>query len=177
MPPRLRPRFEVEVACPSQQVLRQLDAQLDDPDGPCRGNVVGRHAMLHIRDDLRHTWSPYLDLEVEPHGEGALLRGRFGPHPSIWSFFAALYAICAFVALGGLIVGLSQLSLGFPAWGLWAVPGALVLAAVVYAVALMGQRLAQEQMHTLQDVLHRAAGLSDADAAAAQPVPDTAART
>ncbi len=176
MAPRLRPRFEVEVARAPQQVLRGLEAALADPDGPCRGRIVGRHALLHVREDLRHTWSPYLDLEVEPWGEGALLRGRFGPHPSIWSFFAALYAICAFVALGGLVVGLSQLSLGFPAWGLWAVPGALVLAAVVYVVALTGQRLAQAQMHALRDVVHRAAGLAES-AAPAQSSPDTAART
>jgi hypothetical protein len=161
MPPRLRPRFEAPVSLSARQVLTRLEANLSEPACPCRGHTAGSHALLYIRDDLRHTWSPYLDLAVEQGADGSLLRGRFGPHPNIWTFFAALYAICAFIALAGLIVGVSQWSLGFSATGFWALPATAVVAGIVYAVALMGQGLAQKQMHQLRQFLNRTLDLAD----------------
>ena len=154
----LRPRLVHAVALPAEQVLGRLNAALDDPEAVCLATRAGRHLWLQVRPEVRHTWSPWLDLEVVPSNPGSVLRGRFGPHPSIWSFFAAVYAICAFCAVGGLVFGLSQLGLGFTPWGLWALPAAAVLAAGTFGVALIGKRLAREQMREIRTFLEEAIG-------------------
>lgn len=151
--PRMRPRFEVSVPCPPGEVHRRIDARLAEPACPVVGSQVDQHINLYIRPGLRHYWSPHLQLEVRPQGGGAHLHGLFGPHPNVWTMFMAFYAIIAFSGLIGLTFGLSQLGLDQYPWGLWVVPAAAALGGGVYAVALMGQRLAHEQMVMLRGFL------------------------
>lgn len=155
--PRMRPRFEAVVPRAPSNLLAEIHRRLSAPDCPYSGTIAGHHALLHMRRELQHTWSPYLDLAVEQHARGALLRGRFGPHPSLWTFFVALYAICAFVGLAAAIMGFAQWSLSFPPTALWGIPVTVALALVVYAIALIGQGLAQEQMHLLRAFLNELA--------------------
>ena len=158
--PRMRPRFETVVSSSPGTTLAQIETHLNAPDCPCTGNVVGHHALLYIRPDLRHTWSPFLDLGTEPHPQGTLIRGRFGPHPSIWTFFMAMYAIAGFLVTIGAVVGLSQWSLDLGPTGFWGIVAGILMAGITYAVALMGQGLAQEQMHQLRTFLNRAVGVA-----------------
>jgi hypothetical protein len=76
----------------------------------------------------------------------------------IWSFFVALYAISAFAAMVGLIFGYSQWTLGSAPVGFWVVPVAVVLAGIVYALALTGQKLSQDQMYMLRAYVEDAIG-------------------
>lgn len=78
------------------------------------------------------------------------LEGRFGPHPHVWTMFVAIYAHIAFLAIGGSMYGISQWMLHESPWALWLVPGAGLLAGVVYLSAFYGQGLGSEQMYVLR---------------------------
>lgn len=156
--PRLRPRFELVAPGRPADVLHALRASLEAPDAPCVGHVLAPHARLAVHEADRHFWSPHLEVEVTAHPDGAHLRGLFGPHPSVWTFFAALYAVLIFAGAGCLIFGGSQWMLGQPPWALWGVPAALFLLGGVYGITLSGQNLAQEQMWQLRSILEHAAG-------------------
>jgi hypothetical protein len=64
--------------------------------------------------------------------------------------FMALYAMVGFGGLIGVFFGISQWSLQMHPYGLWAGPGAVVLAGGVYSLALFGQWLSQDQIAALQ---------------------------
>lgn len=155
--PRMRPRFEIVSKRPPAEVLARLREQIDRADCPCSGQIAGKHVHLRVQEKDRRLWSPHLDVDVEPYDGGALLRGHFGPHPEVWTLFVALYAVLAFAAMVGLLFGASQWMLGTPPTAFWAVPAALVLAAVIYGLALIGQRLSQDHMRRLRAFIEKAA--------------------
>ncbi|MEM8557702.1 MAG: hypothetical protein AAGG50_07750 [Bacteroidota bacterium] len=157
MAARMRPRLDVVLPRPPADLLTQLRFNLADPQSACVGRVVGRHVQLFMRDDLRHTWSPFLDAEVEQHPDGARIRGKFGPHPSVWTFFVLCYAVSALVAATGLILGGVQWSLGMDAWGLVLVPICALVAGGTYLLALTGQRIGAEQVDELEQFVEASA--------------------
>jgi len=152
----MRPRFELIVSTPLGTTLDGFRQYLNGASAGCTGSITGCHVRLRVPEARRHTWTPQLDVEVEPHEEGALVRGLFGPDPGIWTFIVALYAIIGFSVLGGLIFAFSQWALGQAPTALWSVPVALVLACIVYVVALVGQGLSQAQMVELRTCLDEA---------------------
>lgn len=154
--PRMRPRFERVVPTSLDATLDGFRQYLNGASAGCTGSITGCHVRLRVPAARRHTWTPHLDVEVEPHGEGALVRGLFGPDPGIWTFIVALYAILGFSVLGGLIFAVSQWAIGQAPTALWSVPVALVLAGIVYGVALVGQGLSQAQMIELRACLDEA---------------------
>ena len=135
----MRPRFERVVPQPPAQTLQHINDTLEQPDGACTGSILGRHVRLRIREDQRTFWTPQLDVEVEAHPDGALIRGLFGPHPDIWTFFIATYAVMTFCGITGLPFGLVQWSLGWSPWALWSVPISILMIGSVYVVALIAE--------------------------------------
>jgi hypothetical protein len=170
----MRPRFEVAVTVPPGDVLHRIDERLAEPACRVVGSHVDQHVNLYVEPGLRHYWSPHLQLELSPQGRGTHLHGLFGPHPNVWTLFMALYAVTAFFGLIGLTFGVSQLGLDQDPWALWVVPAAAALGGAFYAVALMGQRLAHEQMVMLRGFLEEClptADLPTADLPTADPAP------
>lgn len=149
---RLRPRFEFEIPCQPQQALSSFQLRLKQPECPFTGRIIQeRHIILRMRPSERHYWSPILSVDAHDHANGTLLRGYFGPHPNVWSFFVALYSAIAFVTLLGLMYGLSQWMIQTPPLALLALPAGLGMAAGVNGIATLGQRFAQAQMLQLRD--------------------------
>lgn len=64
--------------------------------------------------------------------------------------YVALYAFVACVALAGLILGVSQMTVGGEVYGFWLVPGAAVLAGFIWGMAFIGQGFGGEQMYELR---------------------------
>jgi hypothetical protein len=111
--------------------------------------ITGRIELVPDRES-RHFWSPQLTVDVDVDGEGALLRGRFGPHPHVWTLYMAIHALGAMSTIGAAMFGLSQYLVGQTPWALLALPAAPVLAALVWAMAFVGQGLSAEQMYALR---------------------------
>jgi len=160
-PPAMRPRFELLVPHAPEQVRERLVVFL-------RGEVCwqGKAARRHLdiypcRDQLRF-WSPSLSLELEECSDGStIMRGRFGPHPNLWTFCVFLYAVAGFIATCGLMLGTSQWMLKTPPSALLLLPVAGLVAVAVYGGALVGQRLGSGQMQELRDFLRRALAASE----------------
>jgi len=155
--PRIRPRFVIFSPVPPTQFITMLRERLDDGTCPCTGQVAGTHIHLRIRRSERRIWSPHLNVDVQADKQGCVLRGHFGPHPDVWTFFIAMYAILSFAGIVGLLFGLSQWMIESPPVALWILPGTLVLACMLYGFAIAGQRLGQDQMRLLRDIVKRTA--------------------
>jgi hypothetical protein len=156
--PRMRPRFEIVLAPhEGDQLLAELERSLRGPDLKVRGRMLPKHAELTTCKQLTHVWSPRLMLYVESADDGSeSLRGRFSPHPNIWTGFLAIYAVLAMGGVFAAIFGISQSMLGMPAWSLLGVPLALALAAFTYGAAFIGQGLGAEEMYVLRSFVDEA---------------------
>lgn len=157
--PRLRPRFEINAPFTVEEILERLTQHSQQEACGYEGTVAGHHVHLNIRKSEQRIWSPHLNLEVLPGTTGSLIKGHFGPRPDIWTLVMALYAIFGFLALMALMFAVSQWMLGMPAWALWIVGGAVGLGLGVYALALTGQALSQDQMQALLEEVENAVGV------------------
>lgn len=141
-----RPLVELHVDAPPKAVLAAFDAALEHAPCPCDGGVSGRHVNLMICDNERHTFSPWISLELQEDERGTRLRGWFGPHPHLWTGFVALWAAQVFVAIGGTVYGFGQTVIGEAPWG-FAVTGLCAVGlAASCTVNLLGQRFGARQM-------------------------------
>lgn len=121
-----------------------------------RGQVFRKHAVVQMQDGQRTFWSPYLNLEIEDEPDGSAIRGRFSPHPNVWTLFMGVYILLTIVALGGLSYGIVQLTLGESPWAFLVVPAAVAMFGFVYGATLIGQGLGAEQMYTMRSLVDRA---------------------
>jgi hypothetical protein len=149
----VRPRFQVRLPCDPDQVMERLRQRL--PECPrCTAISVGRHAELDVPAAQRRIWSPHLSVTAEHDPpSGSLVRGRFGPHPHLWTLYMFLAFGLGFALLVGLSWGYAQWAMEETPWALVSVPVASVLGAGLYLVSLVGQRLGAEQMLDLRDAL------------------------
>jgi hypothetical protein len=110
----------------------------------------GRCADFFVNEDERKFWSPHLSVQVEPVEGGSLLRGRFGPHPELWTLYMFLYTAVGFLAIMGLMLGFVQWQSGMEAWGMWGVWLGLPGLGILYGISATGQRLSAHQMEELK---------------------------
>lgn len=111
----------------------------------------GRCADFFVDEEERRVWSPHLSVQVEARGEGSLLRGRFGPHPELWTLYMFLYTAVGFLAVMGLMLGFVQWQSGMAPWGFWGLALGIPGLAILYGVSATGQRLSSHQMADLKD--------------------------
>lgn len=158
--PKMRPTFYLRVVSSPDSVIKSLRDLIDRADGPLTGKVIGRHIVLTVRAEDRHFWSPWLELEVTDAGDGrnTELRGRFTPHPSIWTGFAFSYLALIVLALFAGVWGLSQWMIDQRPTALWAALGCCVVMGLLWWSAQVGQRLAREQMEALREAVDGVVG-------------------
>jgi hypothetical protein len=116
----------------------------------------GGKVELMLSDERVHFWSPQLSALVSASPAGTLVKARFGPHPHVWGLFLAGYAMGIILTFGLLIFGIVQLVLDLTPWGLYATPAALLITALTYGAAYVGQGLGAGQMHDLRAFLDTA---------------------
>mgnify|MGYP006266877337 CR=1 FL=1 len=149
----IRPRFQQSIPLSQTEVIRCFEQALEQASA-LEGSIIDHHIVLRMPIEKQHYWSPQLSLTLEEEGEGeTLIRGLFGPRPSVWLLFVFLYSSIGAISLFIAITGFSQLSLGMPAPALWALPVAAVMALGLYLVAKAGERLGREEMHLLKNFM------------------------
>jgi hypothetical protein len=164
----IRPSFELRVPLGRAGIEQRVALRLRTRGCPVSGLVAPGRIELHVHGDEQRIWSPQLIVDVVDVGwtrdsapdalaarepTEAVLRCRFGPHPSVWTLYAAGYAFVMLLGFAGLCLGLAEWVLSRAPLGLLAVPAALVLAALLYGAALLGQGLGREQMERLRRFL------------------------
>jgi hypothetical protein len=118
------------------------------------GVSVGRHAELFVPERERRVWSPWLSVTTESDGRsGSRVRGRFAPHPHVWTLYMFLAFGLAFAVLVGVTWGYAQWAMDRPPWALLSFPAGVVLAGGLYLTSLTGQRLGAAQIEELATTL------------------------
>lgn len=92
---QLRLKFNIESSLQAEEVLGRIEKYLNQDDVSCEGWVSDKNALLALPEKLRRYWSPFLNIEVEKNGFGAIIKGRFGPNPTVWTMF--IFFICFFL--------------------------------------------------------------------------------
>ena len=169
----IRPRFQRDVDLSAAEVLQRLRAALEKEES-VSGRISDQHVVLGIPEAEQHFWSPQLTLEVEAMNEHrVLMRGLFGPKPTVWLMFVFFYALLGFICLIVAIIGFSQLNLGLSGAILWLLPVFLGIILMMYLSARAGQRMGHDQMvrlhHFVENALQPAAAPA-ASATSAGPV-------
>jgi flavin reductase (DIM6/NTAB) family NADH-FMN oxidoreductase RutF len=148
--PRLRPQYVIEVARPPDRVLADFAAALQRPDTGVWGKTRGNVLQINIPLEEQTTWSPSMELAVEPAPNGSVVYARIGPLPQVWITFIFIHLFIAMIGLSGFVWGISQLFMGGPTWALGVFAGALFLHAFVAGAAFVGQGLGADQIYRLR---------------------------
>jgi len=125
-----RNAVELTLACPLEQFLQQLSAEMDCTavgSRPVYGRLRGTQLTARVRPIVADRWdllNPYLSAELIDHGSKTLVRCRFSKRLFYYPAVIALACCgCAFFSLGlGLLIS--------------ALPG-FVLFVILYAIAIM----------------------------------------
>ena len=149
----VRPDFEIESELDPESLMDRLRSRLATCPR-CTGMSVGRHAELFVPESEQRIWSPWLSVTAREDHERTILRGRFAPHPSIWTLYLFLAFALGFTLLVGLSWGYAQWATETTPWALGSIPLVLVSAAGLYGISLLGQRLSASQMKHLRTTLY-----------------------
>ena len=92
-------------------------------------------------------------MTADSRVDGSLLKGRFAPHPNVWTLYLFLAFGLGFALLVGTTWGYAQWATDRTPWALASVPVVLVFGLLLYVSSQVGQRLGAEQMDHLRDAL------------------------
>ncbi len=150
--PRLRPRFVLPISLSPDSASERLENLLHSEGGKVIGQSVKHHLMLSLRDEKRHFWSPWLQLEVRSEIGQSETRvyGRFSPSPSIWMGFALAYLALGTVSLFAVTFAVSQWMIDRTPSALWVVPICAAVALTMWTATRVGQGMAADEMAELQ---------------------------
>lgn len=143
---RVRPRIRFTTQQTSEEIASTIKTQLKSGVCSCEGQVTSNFATIYPPAKEQHYWSPQLTITLEEVEGETLVRGLYGPKPSVWTMFVFFYSFLGFITLMVLLVGLSFWSIGQPATILWLVPLLILLVLSLFLVAYFGQRFGQKQM-------------------------------
>ena len=111
---------------------------------------------MHLPENDVHYWSPQLRLSLEENEEGTLIRGLYGPKPSVWALFFYFYAAFGILGFFAGMYGFVQLSLDMPAPVLWSLPVLAGFSIILYLMSQTGQKIGAQQMFTLHNLFESA---------------------
>ncbi|AWV98001.1 hypothetical protein [Arcticibacterium luteifluviistationis] len=154
---RSRPRFKQKNPGSVEEIKNQISSKLKDNTQGIKGGVFSEHFHLEIIKKEQHFWSPHLNVTLEKTDEGTILRGKYGPNPTIWAIFTFSYSSLGIAFLFTAMAGLVKLSLHQESQILWVLPILSLLILGLYIASQTGQKLGVEQTfrihHFLEETL------------------------
>ncbi len=150
---RSRPRFKKTIPSNPEAIKEYVTSKLKDNHQGIKGAVFSEHFHLEIVKKEQHFWSPHLNVTLEESEGKTILRGRYGPKPTIWAIFTFGYSSLGITFLFAAMAGLVKLSLGQESRILWVLPVLLVLILALYIASQTGQKLGVEQTFRLHHFL------------------------
>ena len=142
-----------------EEVVSRIRSGLNQENAPCLGKINRDFITLQLPYEEQHYWSPQLTLSIEKTENGSLLRGLYGPRPTVWTMFVFFYTAIGFSALIIAIVGMTNKMFDEPSNILWWLPVLVVLFFSLYGVAYQGQKLGHNQMVQLHRFLEDNVGM------------------
>ncbi len=146
---RIRPRFRQHVKDSFEDIRDRMKKGIEKNNNPYAVTYLPNQITLRILPANRHFWSPQLNITLEEKDDGTLIRGLYGPNPSIWAmFFFAYSALGVIILFAGMVI-LSQISLGMEAPLWWVIPVCAAMIIIVYMIAQTGQKIGAQEMFDL----------------------------
>lgn len=150
---RSRPRFKKTIPLEEESLKKKVSSKLKDNSQGIKGGVFSNHFHLEIVKKEQHFWSPHLNVTLEKTDEGTILRGKYGPNPTIWAIFTFGYSSLGITFLFAAMAGLVKLSLHQESQILLALPILLLLITGLYIASQTGQKLGVEQTFRIHHFL------------------------
>lgn len=142
---RIRPRFKHFIKTDKDEIESTITNALTSQKQFVFSYLPG-HICIKVHPSERHSWSPQLDLSFEQEGETVIVRGLYGPNPTLWVIFFFGYAIISILSLFAMVWGFSVWTLGGSPSILWAIPALAAAALILYLISQTGQKLGAQQM-------------------------------
>ncbi|MFY0652974.1 MAG: hypothetical protein JXQ96_13110 [Cyclobacteriaceae bacterium] len=155
---RIRPRFKTESELKSEEIQKVIQDKTKEDNSPCIGVFLPDFITLKIKIQDIHFWSPQLTLSFSEEDGKTLIRGLYGPNPTVWTVIAFGYVATGVLGLFSLFFGLSQWSLDKDPWALWITVVMAVFAVVLYLISQFGQKLGVEQTFRIHQLLEESLG-------------------
>jgi hypothetical protein len=151
----LRPRFQKSLSMTREVFMGLFDALHSD-----KQYVVSKadaHVFIRIPKNRSHFWSPELHIEVqEETDDRLLLKGLYGPKPTVWTMFMFLHFLVAGLFIASSIWLYTRFtlkdSINFPLIFMILM---LLIWVVLYISGRMGRKKGEDQMKELQQFLDR----------------------
>lgn len=149
--PHIRPRFKIITPRSEADIAASFRAQLANSTSGCTASINLGFISVFIPQAAQRYWSPQLTMTIESSEEGQVIRGLYGPKPTIWTMYMFFYFVLSTLLVFVSIIGFSNRSLGLPAGMLWWIPILLLLFIGLRLAARFGERLGRDQLRLLQD--------------------------
>ena len=155
---RIRPRFRQMRNEKPEEIEKALKQMVERNRELFTGVFMDGHVIIRINRQRRHFWSPQLNLDLENIQDVTIIRGLYGPNPTVWAVFFFSYASLGILfTIAGMLL-LSQYMLGIETKLWWTLPGCLTVAAVLYFIAQFGQKIGASQMFDLHHFYEETVG-------------------
>lgn len=153
---KIRPRFRQEIEADKDALEQKIISKLKKEKSLIYNYLPG-HIYIKIHPNEQHFWSPQLHLSFEQDEKNLIIRGLYGPNPTVWAIFFFGYVAIGLLSMFIGMWGLTRYSLGMDSTVLWVIPGLAVIAAVLYFSAQAGQKMGAQQMfdihHFYEDLI------------------------
>jgi hypothetical protein len=156
---QIRPRFKLMTQMSEMEIAQKVRASLNQEKAPCIGQMRKGFIALQLPIAAQHYWSPQLSMTIDEEDGETIIRGLYGPRPSVWTMFVFFYAVIGLATLVITMIGLVNLQLNESSKILWFVPALATVFLSLYLVAYSGQRLGEKQMSILKTFFEESTGL------------------
>ena len=153
---RIRPRFKHIQQGESEEIQQRILKSMDKNQFVL-SHLPG-HIYIKIHSNEQHFWSPQLHLSFEQDNDEVIIRGLYGPNPTLWAVFFFGYIALGILSLFLGMWGLARWSLGLSSMVLWALPVFALIATILYFAAQAGQKLGAQQLFDIHHLFESLVG-------------------
>lgn len=155
---RIRPRFRQLRNEKPEVIENALKKKIEINKDQFTGIFLENHITIKIHPRNRHFWSPQLNLSLEIIHDITVIRGLYGPNPTVWAVFFFGYSSLGIITLISGMLILSQYMLGLETKLWWVIPACIISALILYIIAQMGQKIGASQMFDLHHFYEETVG-------------------
>ena len=155
----LRPNFRQEISLERDAVQERIARFLSREAAEFEVKSFPGFMCLRLPDSQRHFWTPRLNLSFDEEEEGkTVINGIYGPNSHVWGMFLYGYLFFGFLALVGLIVGVSQWVIEKTPTAFWLFVPAVAGLIGIYVSGQIGRKIGAPQTLRLHRAYQKAVG-------------------
>ena len=154
---RSRPRFKIKTDLSISEFNTRIKNQLSLNQKKVEGFSNKYMTTVWVKESFISYWTPQLriSLEFDEDEKVTIIRGLFGPRPSIWTFFIFLYSLGgSFFFISSIyLIALQSIKIPFNTLSIMGLSFGVTCILLTYIATKIGQRLAKDHIETLREFL------------------------